>query len=114
MRISDWISDVCSSDLVLLRLSLLLFGDDAGPASSHFGSDWLLWGGVATIVAGTIGMLGARDLGKLAGYNVIISSGTLLGAAGLQQPAVTAGALAYLELGGAAGRERVCPYVSIS
>src|SRR3546814_1950726 len=24
---------------VLLRLSLLLFGDDAGPASSHFGSD---------------------------------------------------------------------------
>ena len=81
---------------VLLRLSLLLFGDDAGPASSHFGSDWLLWGGVATIVAGTIGMLGARDLGKLAGYNVIISSGTLLGAVGLQQPAVTAGALAYL------------------
>src|SRR3546814_5436123 len=41
-------------------------------------------------------MLGARDLGKLAGYNVIISSGTLLGAVGLQQPAVTAGALAYL------------------
>src|SRR3546814_13167747 len=41
-------------------------------------------------------MLGARDLGKLAGYNVIISSGTLLGAVGLQQPTVTAGALAYL------------------
>jgi multicomponent K+:H+ antiporter subunit D len=41
-------------------------------------------------------MLGARDLGKLAGYNVVISSGTLLGAIGLQQPAVTAGALAYL------------------
>src|SRR3546814_4214651 len=51
---------------VLLRLSLLLFGEDAGPASSHFGSDWLLWGGVATIIAGTVGMLGARDLGKLA------------------------------------------------
>src|SRR3546814_4238881 len=81
---------------VRLRLSLLLFGDDAGPASSDFGSDWLLWGGVATIVAGTVGMLGARDLGKLAGYNVIISSGTLLGAVGVQQPAVTAGALAYL------------------
>src|SRR3546814_14222836 len=63
MRISDWSSDVCSSDLIF---------------------------------AGTSGMLGARDLGKLAGYNVIISSGTLLGAVGLQQPAVTAGALAYL------------------
>src|SRR3546814_8490331 len=94
MRISDWSSDVCSSDLyaasapavaamfalmtkvgiyVLLRLGLLLFGDEAGPASRHFGSDWLLWGGVATIVAGTIGLLGARDLGKLAGYNSIIS-----------------------------------------
>jgi multicomponent K+:H+ antiporter subunit D len=81
---------------VLLRLSLLLFGDGAGPASSHFGSGWMLWGGVATVVAGTVGMLGARDLGKLAGYNVLISSGTLLGAIGLQLPAVTAGALAYL------------------
>jgi multicomponent K+:H+ antiporter subunit D len=81
---------------VLLRLGLLLFGDGAGPASSRFGSDWLLWGGIATIVAGIVGMLGARDLGKLAGYNVVISSGTLLGAVALQQPAVTAGALAYL------------------
>ncbi len=81
---------------VLLRLSLLLFGADAGPASAGFASGWLLWGGVATVVAGTIGLLGARDLGKLAGYNVVISSGTLLGAIGLQNPAVTAGALAYL------------------
>jgi multicomponent K+:H+ antiporter subunit D len=81
---------------VLLRLGLLLFGDGAGPPSAHFGSQWMLWGGVATVVAGTIGMLGARDLGKLAGYNVVISAGTLLGAIGLQQPAVTTGALAYL------------------
>lgn len=81
---------------VLLRLGLLLFGDGAGAASSHFGSGWMLWGGVATVVAGTVGMLGARDLAKLAGYNVLISSGTLLGAIGLQLPAVTAGALAYL------------------
>ena len=81
---------------VLLRLSLLLFGNGAGPASGGFGTDWLLWGGIATIGAGAIGMLGARDLGKLAGYNVVISSGTLLGALGLQQTAVTVGALAYL------------------
>ena len=81
---------------VLLRLSLLLFGAEAGPISGHLGSQWLLWGGVITVVAGTVGMFGARDLGKLAGYNVVISSGTLLGAIGLQQPAVTTGALAYL------------------
>jgi multicomponent K+:H+ antiporter subunit D len=81
---------------VLLRLSLLLFGSGAGPASADFGDTWLLWGGMATVVVGVVGMLGARDLGKLAGYNVLISSGTLLGAIGLQHPAVTAGALAYL------------------
>ena len=81
---------------VLLRLSLLLFGDGAGPASAHFGSTAMLWGGMATVLAGIIGILGARDLGKLAGYNVIASAGTLLGAIGLQHSAVTAGALAYL------------------
>ena len=80
---------------VLLRLGALVFGEGAG-ISRYFGSDWLLWGGVATIVAGSIGMLGARDLGKLAGYNVLVSSGTLLGAVALHDPAVTAGALAYL------------------
>jgi len=80
---------------VLLRLGLLFFGDGAGP-SSHFGSVWMLWGGVATVLAGTIGMLGARDLAKLAGYNVVVSSGTLLGAISLHVPAVTTGALAYL------------------
>ena len=81
---------------VLLRLSLLLFGAGAGPASAHFGSDWLLVAGMITLVVGAIGLLGARELGKLAGYCVLISSGTLLGAVALHQPAVTAGALAYL------------------
>src|SRR3546814_10800336 len=77
------------------RMGAVLFGDEAG-VWRHFGRDWLLWGGGATIVAGCIGMLGARDLGKLAGYNVLVSSGTLLGAVALHEPAVTAGALAYL------------------
>ena len=81
---------------VLLRLSLLLFGAGAGAASAHFGSDWLLWAGIVTLVVGSIGMLGARELGRLAGYYVLVSSGTLVGAIALQQPAVTAGALAYL------------------
>ncbi len=81
---------------VLLRLGLLLFGADAGPASAHFGSGWLLGAGMITLVVGAIGLLGARELGKLAGYCVLVSSGTLLGAIALHQPAVTAGALAYL------------------
>jgi len=81
---------------VILRLSLLLFGGDAGAASMHFGSEWLLWLGIITLVVGSIGMLGARELGKLAAYCVLVSSGTLLGAVALHNPAVTAGALAYL------------------
>ncbi|MGN6788118.1 MAG: monovalent cation/H+ antiporter subunit D [Rhodanobacteraceae bacterium] len=81
---------------VILRLSLLLFGADAGAVSMHFGSGWLLWLGIITLVVGSIGMLGARELGKLAAYCVLVSSGTLLGAIALHSPAVTAGALAYL------------------
>lgn len=81
---------------VLLRLGLLLFGTGAGAASAHFGSTWLLAAGMVTLAVGTVGMLGARELGKLAGHAVLVSSGTLLGAIALQQTAVTAGALAYL------------------
>src|SRR6185312_5833133 len=51
---------------VLLRLSLLLFGAGAGAASAGFGGDWLLWGGAATVAMGVVGMLGARELGRLA------------------------------------------------
>src|SRR5690606_5613744 len=80
---------------VLLRLGALVFGEGAG-ASRYFGSDWLLWGGVATIVAGSIGTPGARGLVRLAGFHVLVSAGALLGAGALPDPAVTAGALGYL------------------
>lgn len=79
---------------VLLRLGLLLAGTDT--ADIWFGSSWLLATGLITLAVGTVGMLGARDLGKLGGYCVLISSGTLLGAIALHEPAITAGALAYL------------------
>jgi len=80
---------------VLLRLSLLLFGDDAGP-SAGFGDRWLMVGGAATLVVGMIGMLAAKDLGRIAGYSLLISAGTLLGAVGFGDPVVTSGALFYL------------------
>src|SRR3546814_10964075 len=80
---------------VLLRLGLLLFGDEAGPPSRHFGSDWLLWGGVAPIVARPLGLLAARDLATLARYNVLLSSGPLPSAVGLPQPTVPPAAIAY-------------------
>ena len=80
---------------VLLRLSLLLFGAEAG-ASSGFGSSWLLVGGMATITFGTIGVLASQAMGRLAGFSVLVSSGTLLAATGMASISVTSGALFYM------------------
>jgi multicomponent K+:H+ antiporter subunit D len=80
---------------VILRISLLLFGDGTG-ASAGFGADWLLYGGMATIVFGMLGVLAAQDTARLAAFAVLISSGTLLAAAGTSRVEVTAGALFYL------------------
>ncbi|MGV1751110.1 monovalent cation/H+ antiporter subunit D [Agrobacterium sp. CG674] len=80
---------------VIARLSFLLFGETAG-ASAGFGHDALLVGGIATIVFGTIGVLASQALGRLAGFSVLVSSGTLLAAMGTGNPTVAAGALFYL------------------
>lgn len=80
---------------VLLRLSLLLFGSGAG-AMAGFGDGWLLAGGMATIAFGAIGILASQAMNRLAGYYVLVSSGTLLGAIGMADVAVTSGALYYL------------------
>ncbi len=80
---------------ILLRLSLLLFGPNAGE-SQGFGSDWILYIGLATLTFGTLGMLASQNLGRLAGFSVIVSSGTLLSAIGFGDPSVTASALFYL------------------
>jgi multicomponent K+:H+ antiporter subunit D len=80
---------------VLLRFSTLMFSDQAG-ASAGFGSDWLLWGGTATLAAGAFGMFSTQRPGRLAGFAVIVSSGTLLAVLSLARPELTAGALYYL------------------
>lgn len=79
----------------LLRVYLLLFGGDLG-WTGNFGEEWLLYGGIATIIYGTLGILAARTLSRVAGYCVIISSGTLLGAIGAGEGAVIGGVLFYL------------------
>ncbi|WP_439604124.1 proton-conducting transporter transmembrane domain-containing protein, partial [Shinella sp.] len=78
---------------VILRLSLLVFGqgDSAG-----LGLNVLLYGGMATIAFGTIGVLASQALGRLASYSVLVSSGTLLAVLGLNNGTVTSGALFYM------------------
>ena len=80
---------------VVLRTWLLFFGDQAG-APGAFGSEWLTFGGMATLTFGAIGVLASQDLSRLASYSLLVSSGTLLAAIGIGTASVTAAALYYL------------------
>ena len=80
---------------VLLRLSPLFFGVSAG-MSSGFGDDGIYYGGMLTIAFGLIGVVASQALGRLAGYSILVSSGTLLAAIGSGNAAMTGGALFYM------------------
>jgi multicomponent K+:H+ antiporter subunit D len=77
----------------IIRVSSLL--DESG-SHGPFGSDWLFFGGIATVAFGIIGMLAAQQLARVVAYSVIVSSGTLLAAGGLDLDALGAPALFYL------------------
>ena len=79
----------------VLRLWTLCFPADAGD-SAGFGNRVLMWGGIATLAYGAIGMMASQQLARLAGYSVIASSGTLIAAIGFDAPALSAAALYYL------------------
>ena len=65
----------------VLRLWTLCFPASAGP-SALFGADVLVWGGVATLTFGAVGMMASQRLSRLAGFSIITSAGTLLAAIG--------------------------------
>ncbi|MBL0373396.1 monovalent cation/H+ antiporter subunit D [Rhizobium sp. KVB221] len=78
---------------IILRLTMLLFAD--GP-SAGFGSSVLLFGGIATLVYATIGVLASQALTRLTGFSVLVSSGTLLTVIGINEGTISSGALLYL------------------
>lgn len=78
---------------VILRLWMLLHG---AAEDTQFGHEWLLVGGLMTILFGTLGALASQSMARLAGSCVLISSGTLLAVIGHADARVTAGALYYL------------------
>ncbi|MBA1157600.1 monovalent cation/H+ antiporter subunit D [Microvirga mediterraneensis] len=80
---------------VILRLWSLVFGPEAGSLAG-FGGDWLLMGGMLTIVFGMVGVLASQSLPRLAGCSVLVSSGTLVAAIGLGNGSVIGSALFYL------------------
>lgn len=79
----------------VLRLWTLLFSGQAG-ASALFGGDWLVYGGMATIICASLAMVAAQRLERMASLSILVSVGILLSAVGFAQPSLTAGALFYL------------------
>lgn len=66
---------------VLVRLSFLIFGAGAA-GSAGFGAGLLFFGGLATIAFGILGVLAAREMDRVAAFLVLVSSGTVITAAG--------------------------------
>lgn len=77
----------------LLRIGSLLLPTGA-PAA--FGGAWMFPAGIATLSFGAIGMLAAQQPERLAGYSIIVSSGTLLAALGMPGVILTGPALYYM------------------
>lgn len=79
----------------LLRLWTLLFSAQAG-ASAFFGGDWLIYGGMATIVCAAIATLATQRLERMASLSILVSAGILLSTIGFAQPNLVGAALFYL------------------
>lgn len=79
----------------IIRLFTLAFGPAAGGAA-HVAVPWLLPLALATVVAGTLGMVASTDLRRLLAYFVIVSIGNLLTAVGLFSDQGLSAALVYL------------------
>lgn len=80
---------------VILRLHMLLFGETAG-ASAGFGLNFLLLGGLLTLLFGTIGLIASRESQRITSFSAIISSGTLLALIGTGNTAILGSAMFYL------------------
>jgi len=79
----------------ILRIYPLAFGPEAGLAA-QVAEDWVLPAALVTLVFGALGVLGARNLRKAAGWLVVYSVGTLLVAVGLFSTAGYAAAVYYM------------------
>ncbi|WP_252091923.1 monovalent cation/H+ antiporter subunit D [Pseudomonas sp. MWU13-3659] len=79
----------------VLRLWTLLFSGQAG-ASSFFGGDWLVYGGLVTLAVAATSILAAQRVERLAALSILVTAGTLLAAVGFGQTVLTGAALFYL------------------
>jgi multicomponent K+:H+ antiporter subunit D len=73
----------------LVRVWFVVFNEEPG-------AELIAFGGMATLVFGMVGMLGSQDLGRIASFSLLVSSGTLLATIGVGGSDVIAPALFYL------------------
>ena len=73
----------------VIRVWFIVFG--GGP-----GAELLAYGGMATLAYGLAGVLASQSLGRMAGFSVVVSSGTLLAVVGLGGASATGAAIYYL------------------
>ena len=79
----------------VVRMWTLFFPADSG-VSAGFGDEVLIWGGIATLLFASLGMLASLPTARFAAYSVIASAGTLIAAVGFNLVTLGAGALFYL------------------
>ncbi len=79
----------------VLRVSTLWFGEGAG-ALTAYAADWLLWAGLATLLAAALGALAATRLSVLVAYLVVVSAATLFIAFALGNAGTISAGLYYL------------------
>ena len=79
----------------ILRVFTLIFGAGAGEAA-WAAAPWIMPAALLTAGGGALGLLGARDLGRLAAFALLHSMGTLLIAIGLFDRTSLAAGLYYL------------------
>src|SRR5690606_26312700 len=80
---------------IILRLGSIT-AEAGGGASLFFAEGGLFTIGIATVSFAAVGMLASQDMGRLAGYSVLVSSGTVLAAIGVGGAGMTSAALFYL------------------
>ncbi|MDE4172841.1 monovalent cation/H+ antiporter subunit D [Phaeobacter sp. PT47_59] len=78
----------------ILRVYTLVFGPEL-EVTAGLAGDWLLPAALITLAVGAIGVLGAREIGRLMAFGAITSMGTLLTAVALFTPEAVAAALYY-------------------
>ncbi|UWQ90133.1 monovalent cation/H+ antiporter subunit D [Rhodobacteraceae bacterium M382] len=78
----------------ILRVFTLVFGPEVSVTAGLVG-DWLLPAALITLAVGSIGVLGAREIGRLIAFGSIASVGTLLVSISMFTPEAAAAALYY-------------------